>query len=148
MLLVCVVLIRDMFILTTVELHDEWRLFGWLVCRVMLQQHASVCQGRICSNKCMCCHFEIEVPDQTFYLTQSQYTDTRPTSPSADPMTSGARQGRHWSAGFQVTGISRPEKIRRNQEWNHMSSAPEVNALTTKPTRRSMCTDTSLAGDG
>ena len=26
-----------------------------------------------------------EVADQTFYLTQSQYTDTRPTSPSTDP---------------------------------------------------------------
>ena len=34
-----------------------------------------------------CCHTEIEVEDQTFYLTQSQYTDTGPTSPSADPIT-------------------------------------------------------------
>ena len=33
-----------------------------------------------------CCHTEIEVADQTFYLTQSQYTDTGPTSPNADPM--------------------------------------------------------------
>ena len=28
---------------------------------------------------------QIEVADQTFYLTQSQYTDARPTSPSAGP---------------------------------------------------------------
>ena len=46
------------------------------------------------------CHTEIEVSDQTFYLTQSQYTDTGPTSPSADPRTPGAWQGSHWSANF------------------------------------------------
>ena len=28
----------------------------------------------------------IEDADQTFYLTQSRYTDTRLTSPSADPI--------------------------------------------------------------
>ena len=57
------------------------------------QQHASVSQGRICSDNFTCCHTEIEVADQTFHLTQSQYTDTRPTSPSANPVTPGA-----WSA--------------------------------------------------
>ena len=36
-----------------------------------------------------CCHSEIEVADQTFYLTQSQYTGTGPTSPSADPIMPG-----------------------------------------------------------
>ena len=35
------------------------------------QQHASVSQGRICSDNCTCCHTEIEVEDPTFYLTQS-----------------------------------------------------------------------------
>ena len=54
------------------------------------QQQASVSQGRICSDNFACCHTEIEVADQTFYLTQSQYTDTGPTSPSADPITPGA----------------------------------------------------------
>ena len=53
------------------------------------QQHASVSQGRICSDNFMCCHTEIQVADPTFYLTQSQYTDTGPISPSADPMTPG-----------------------------------------------------------
>ena len=48
------------------------------------QQHASVSQGRICSDKFKCCHTEIKVADQTFHLTQSQYTDTGPTSPSTD----------------------------------------------------------------
>ena len=57
------------------------------------QQHASVSQGRICSDNFTCCKTEIEVADQTFYLTQSQYTDTGPTSPSTDPITPGAWQG-------------------------------------------------------
>ena len=64
------------------------------------QQQASVSQGRICSDNFTCCHTEIEVADQTFYLTQSQYTDTGPTSPSADPITSGSWQGSHWNANF------------------------------------------------
>ena len=40
------------------------------------QQQASVSQERIYSDNFTCCHTEIEVADQTFYLTQSQYTDT------------------------------------------------------------------------
>ena len=64
------------------------------------QQQASVSQGRICLDNFACCHTEMEVADQTFYLTQSQYTDTGPTSPSADPITPGAWQGSHWSAKF------------------------------------------------
>ena len=62
------------------------------------QQQASVSQGRICTDNFTCCHTEIEAADQTFHLTQSQYTDTGPTSPSADPITPGAWQGSHWSA--------------------------------------------------
>ena len=71
---------------------------GWLVGCLTSQQHASVSQGRICSDNLTCCHTEIEVADPTFHLTQSQYTDTGPTSPSADPITPGAWQGDHWSA--------------------------------------------------
>ena len=84
---------------------------GWLVCCLTSQQHAIVSQGRICSDKFTCCHTEIEVADQTFYLTQSQYTDTGPTSPSADPLPPGAWQGCHWSANFSVTVMTRPGKI-------------------------------------
>ena len=58
------------------------------------KQHASVSHERSCRDKnCSCCHAEREVADQTCYLTQSQYTDTRPTSPSAE----GSWQGSHWS---------------------------------------------------
>ena len=72
----------------------------WLLARLTSQQHASVSQVRIYSDKFTCCHTEIEVADQTFHLTQSQYTDTGPTSPSTDPITPGAWQGIHWSANF------------------------------------------------
>ena len=37
------------------------------------QEQASVSQGRICSDNFTCCHTDIEVAGQTFYLTQSQY---------------------------------------------------------------------------
>ena len=56
---------------------------------LMSQQHASVSQGWICSDNFMCCHTQIEVADPTFHLTQSQYTDTKPTSPSTDPVMPG-----------------------------------------------------------
>ena len=35
------------------------------------QQHASVSQGRICTDNFTCCHTEIEAADPTFHLTQS-----------------------------------------------------------------------------
>ena len=74
------------------------------------QQHASVSQGRICSDNFTCCHTETEVPDQTFHLTQSQYTDNGPTSPSTDLITPGAWQGSHWSANLFVSDMTRPRK--------------------------------------
>ena len=80
-------------------------------CVLTSQQHASVSQGRICTDNFTCCHTEIELADQTFHLTQSQYTDTGPTSPSTDPITPGAWQGSHRSASFEVTGMTRPGKI-------------------------------------
>ena len=79
---------------------NDCTLVCLLVACLTSQQQASVSQGRICSDKFTCCHTEIEAADQTFYLTQSQYTDTGPTSPSADPITPGAFQGSHWSAKF------------------------------------------------
>ena len=79
------------------NLQNHWR--GGLLLLVgclTSQQHASVSQGRICSDNFTCCHTEIEVADPpTFHLTQSQYTDTGPTSPSADPIMPGAWQGSH-----------------------------------------------------
>ena len=77
---------------------------------LMSQQQASVSQGQICSDNFTCCHTEIEAADPTFYLTQSQYTDTGPTSPSTDPIRPGAWQGSHWSANFWDTGMTWPPK--------------------------------------
>ena len=64
------------------------------------QQHGSVPRGRICSDNFTCCHAEIKAADQTFYLTQSQYTDTGSTSPSTDLVTPSALQGSHCIANF------------------------------------------------
>ena len=54
------------------------------------QQHASVSQARIYKDNFTSRHTEVEVTDQTFYLTQSQYTDTGLTSPNTDPTTPAA----------------------------------------------------------
>ena len=108
-----------------------------LVSYLTSQLHANVSQGRICTDNFTCCHTEIEVTDQTFHFTQSQYTDTGPTSPSADPITPGAWQGSHWSANFEATGMTRPGKSRRKRDSNPGSSAPKAVALTTRPARRS-----------
>ena len=72
-----------------------------LVACLTSQQHASVSQGRICSDNCMCCHAETEVSHQTFCLTQSQYIGTGPTSRSPGPITPGALQVSHWSTNFK-----------------------------------------------
>ena len=86
---------------------------------LMSLYHAVVFQGRICSDNCKCCHNDIEVADQTFYLTQPQYTGTEPTSPNADPMMPGAWPGSHWSTIFYVNGMSRPGKsTQRKRELN------------------------------
>ena len=81
----------------TVKVYRKGGLF--VVC-LTSQQHASVSPERICSDNFTRCYTEIQVADQTFHFTQSQYTDTRPTSPSTDPITPGAWQGSQWSANF------------------------------------------------
>ena len=82
-----------------------------VVCCLTSQEHASVSQERICSDNFTCCHTETEVADQRFYLSQSRYTDTGPTSSSTDPITPGAWQGSHWSASFKPLVWLEPEKI-------------------------------------
>ena len=118
------------------ELQQTNRLWQQFVCWffgcLTPQQHASVSQGRICSDNVTCCHTEIEVTDQAFHLTQSQNTDTRLTSPSTVPFTPGAWQSSHWSAKFEVNWYdSTPEKSQCKQDSNPGSSALEADALTT-----------------
>ena len=99
------------------------------------QQHASVSQGRIYSDKCMCCHTEIEVADQTFQLTQSQYTDAGPTSPRTESTMPDSWQGSHWSANFQVTGMTRPWKNSVASGIRTRDHRSRGGRLTTRPTR-------------
>ena len=121
---------------------EGWRDDGGLslfVGCLTSQQHASVSQGRICSDNFTCCHTEIEVADQTFHLTQSQYTDTGPTSPSTDPITPDAWQGSHWSANFEITGMIRPGKIPSRAGFElrtFRSRGVRLNPLATEAVRR------------
>ena len=79
-----------------VYLYQRW----WGCCCVgslLSQQCASVSQGWICSDNSTCSYSEKEVTYQAVYLTQSQYTDTWPTSPSTDLISRGIWQGSHQS---------------------------------------------------
>ena len=62
--------------------------------RLTSQQHASVGSAQTILRAATL----TEVADQTLHLTQSQYTDTGPTSPRTDPITPDAWQGSHRSA--------------------------------------------------
>ena len=77
------------------------------------QQHACAYQRRICKDNGKCCHTEIEVANQICYFIQSRYTDTRPTSPSIDPVRQAC--GRiassvQISCLSHLTSMSRPGK--------------------------------------
>ena len=65
------------------------------------QQHASASQTRICSDMFTFCNTEIQVADQTFCLTQPQYTNTETTSLSTGPIMPGARLGSHWCGSWR-----------------------------------------------
>ena len=54
-------------------------------------------------------------PSYRLYFTSLPYTDTGPTSPSADPVSTGARQGGHCSTSGQVTGMTHEESGLRTQ---------------------------------
>ena len=53
-----------------------------------------------CTDNFTCCHTEMEAADPIFHLTQSQYTYTGPTSPSADPITPAPGRVATVSANF------------------------------------------------
>ena len=50
-------------------LHQNCAGWGLLVGCLTSQQHASVSQGRICTDNFTCCHTEIDVADQTYPVT-------------------------------------------------------------------------------
>ena len=76
---------RALYLLFSVRL----RGCSLLVVKRPRNTYASVSLGRVCSDNCTCYQTETEVAGQTFYLTQSQYTDTGPTRPSADRIAAG-----------------------------------------------------------
>ena len=96
---------------------DSWDvreslLVGWLL---NVPATCKCISGTDLLGQVTCCHNVIEVADQTFYLTQSQYTDAGLTIPSADPRTPGVWEGSHRSADFYVTGMTRPGQLPRVQ---------------------------------
>ena len=100
------------------------------------QQHASVSQDGSAQTTLRPAT-QIEVADQTFHLTQSQYTDTGPTNPCTDPITPSAWQGIATGVPiFKSLVWLDPEKSRRKWDSNPGSSALEADAFTTRPTRR------------
>ena len=98
--------------------HDEIFVICLFVGCLTSQQHSSVSQGRIGSDNFTCCHTE-KLHIKLSTSTQSRYTDTGPTSPSTDPITPGVWQGSHWTANFEVTGMTRPGKIPSPTGFEH-----------------------------
>ena len=120
---------------------DESGLVGCLFACLTSQQHASVSQGRICTDNFTCCHTEIEAADQTFYHTQSQYTDTGPTSPSADPITQVPGRIATGVPIFESLVCLDPEKIPSQTGFEPGIFRSRGGRLTTRPTRRSWIKD-------
>ena len=59
-----------LYVFSSLERHFKLKEFVCLLVGCLTsQQHASVSQGRTCTDNFTCCHSEIEVADQTFYLT-------------------------------------------------------------------------------
>ena len=117
-----------------------------VACLLNIPAVASVSQGRIYIDNLTCCHTEIEAAEQTFHLIQSQYTDTRPTTPSTDPMMPGTWQGSPLECQFLSHWYDlSPEKSSRKLDSNLGSSAPEADALTTRPARPSCHKQTQMS---
>ena len=74
------------------------------------QQHASVSQGRICTDNFTCCHTDREAADQTPTSPSHSILTPGPPVPALTHKTPGAWQGSHWSANFEATGMTRPRK--------------------------------------
>ena len=108
--------------------HNRVWLLRFVGC-LTSQQHASLSQGLIFSHNSVCCHTEKEVPDQTCYLTQLQHTDTRQTSPRADPMRPGAWQVATGVPIFQSLVWLIPDKNPMGKVGTKRSAALEVDIL-------------------
>ena len=74
--------------------------------RLTTQQHPNSPLEQICLDKFLCCHTEIEDANETCYLTKSLHADTRPISPSTNPILPGVWQSSHSGTNLYVTGIN------------------------------------------
>ena len=84
-------LLRDLWLIMMMMLLNHLTTFAcFLVGSSTSQQHAHKGKRRIRPGNFTSCHTETEVADETCNLTQLQYTDTGPTSLSADPLTPAA----------------------------------------------------------
>ena len=84
----------------------------------------------------------MDLADQTLYFTQSQYTNTAQTSPSADPITQGAWQGSRWSARLLSHQYNwTRKKDPHGKLESKLGLLLEVDALTTRPMRQSKTTE-------
>ena len=87
---------------------------GW----VTPQHHACLSPVRICSDNCTCecCRTKSEAgdADQIFCLTQSWCTETRPTSPSTNPMMLGDWHGNHWRSTVKAGIEPRSAALKAN----------------------------------
>ena len=69
---------------------------------------------------------------KTYLFTQSLYTDTGRTSPSANPTTVGARESSHWSVDFEVTGMTRPGNKIYGENMNRTHTCRRLAGLVVK----------------
>ena len=60
----------------------------------------------------------MHVTDQTCSLIKPQYTDTGPSSPIVNLITSGAWQCSQWMTNSEVTGVTRPGKSPKGRQGN------------------------------
>ena len=84
----------------------------------------------------VCASTPRQVADQTFRLTQSQYTDTGPTSPSTDPKIQAPGRVAIGVPIFNSLVWLNPEKSWWKRDSNPGSSALEADTLTTRLTRQ------------
>ena len=107
------------------------RVCGWVCARALLLSlfggllHVSATCNGFHTQSAMtilrCATLRTEAEDQTCNLTQSQYTETRSTSPDTDPTTSGVWRGSsNYSTQFYSNARSQPESKRpREGRFNY-----------------------------
>ena len=109
------------------QMGQSWRMW-WTVCSASLQSQSAESMMPI---RCLTdINISLFTPPPPPLLPRC--TDAGPASPSADPVTPGARQSIQQRTKFQLTGITRSGKVR----FNPRVSRSRGGRLTTRPPRR------------